>query len=388
MKKRKVSVPLGQSTSRVMRSAVSPSDSPQSDLDPVALGNPMDQDGDAVSTYSNRLLSSSMVYMGVQCISDEPNEVVSTSTCVALLRKDRDARLAQRRKLSLHGVICRPVYTAPSFLACSSFRILGPTRIPPPSCIEQSLVLPAVLSFAFPLFPVLDSVFMPPPSCDAESLVLPSALSFAYGSDPPVNCAPVPRAVSSSDFLLLTKPLLCSMNFHFRFCVLIPFLVLLLCVNTTMAMPTFAQSELTVCALNANGLMGPVKLEIISLLLMKLAPLFFALSETKTRTNAASNLQISNYEVFEEKAVPCASPSTLAKWGIILGVRKDIQVVARVPLNLEPLKGRVVCVDVVVSSLSSSSTSFIHHVFAVYAPCDPGADNLSLNFWPCLIDVV
>ncbi|KAF8220851.1 hypothetical protein L208DRAFT_1331387 [Tricholoma matsutake] len=154
-----------------------------------------------------------------------------------------------------------------------------------------------------------------------------------------------------------------------------------------MAMPTFAQSELMVCALNANGL-SPVKLAIISLLLMKLAPLFFALSETKTQTNAASNLQISNYEVFEEKAVLCASPSTLVKWGIILGVRKDIQIVAHVPLNLEPLKGCVVCVDVVVSSLSSSSTSFIHRVFAVYAPCDPGADNLSLNFWPCLTDVV
>ncbi|KAF8225752.1 hypothetical protein L208DRAFT_1305019 [Tricholoma matsutake] len=155
-----------------------------------------------------------------------------------------------------------------------------------------------------------------------------------------------------------------------------------------MAMPTFAQSELMVCALNANGLMSSVKLAFIGLLLMMLAPHFFALSETKTQTNAASNLQISNYEVFEEKAVPCASPSTLAKWGIILGVWKDIQIVARVPLNLKPLKGHVVCVDVVVPSLSSSSTSFIHHVFAVYAPCDPGADDLSLDFWPCLTDVV
>jgi hypothetical protein len=61
--------------------------------------------------------------------------------------------------------------------------------------------------------------------------------------------------------------------------------------------------------------------------------------------------------------------------------------VAHIPLNLEPLKGHVICVDVVVSSLSSSS-SFIHHVFSVYAPCDPGADDLSLNFWPCLTDVV
>ncbi|KAF8233569.1 hypothetical protein L208DRAFT_1266156 [Tricholoma matsutake] len=155
-----------------------------------------------------------------------------------------------------------------------------------------------------------------------------------------------------------------------------------------MAMPMFAQSELAVCALNANGLTSPVKLAIIGPLLMKLAPHFFALSATKTQTNAASNLQISNYEVFEEKGVPCASPSTLAKWGIILGVWKDVQIVARVPLKLEPLKGRVLCVDVIVPTLSSSSTSFIHHVFAVYAPCDPGADDLSLNFWTCLTDVV
>ncbi|KAF8232103.1 hypothetical protein L208DRAFT_1273871, partial [Tricholoma matsutake] len=78
-------------------------------------------------------------------------------------------------------------------------------------------------------------------------------------------------------------------------------------------------SELSVCALNANGLMSPVKLAFISLLLMKLAPHFFALSETKTQTNTASNLQISGYEIFEEKAVPCTAPSHLVKWGIILG---------------------------------------------------------------------
>jgi hypothetical protein len=57
------------------------------------------------------------------------------------------------------------------------------------------------------------------------------------------------------------------------------------------------------------------------------------------------------------------APSTLVKWGIILGVQKDIQIVARVPLNLEPLEGCIVCVDIVVPSLSSFSTSFIHHVF-------------------------
>ncbi|KAF8229317.1 hypothetical protein L208DRAFT_1287319, partial [Tricholoma matsutake] len=153
-------------------------------------------------------------------------------------------------------------------------------------------------------------------------------------------------------------------------------------------MPTSAQSEISVCALNSNDLMNPVKLAFIGPLLMKLAPHFFALLETKTHSNAASNLPISNYEIFEEKAVQCAAPSLLAKWGIILGVQKDLQIVAHVPLNHEPLKGHVVCVDVIIPSLSSSSSSFIHCVFSVYAPCDPGADELSHKFWPCLMDVV
>ncbi|KAF8237619.1 hypothetical protein L208DRAFT_1246295, partial [Tricholoma matsutake] len=161
-----------------------------------------------------------------------------------------------------------------------------------------------------------------------------------------------------------------------------------LLVNTTVALPTHAQSELSVCALNTNGLMSPVKLAFIGPLLMKLSPHVFALSETKTQTNAAANLLIHNYEIFEEKAVPCTAPSHLAKWGIILGVCKDLQIVARVPLNHKPLMGCVVCVDVIIPSLSPLSSPFIHHIFSVYAPCDPGADDLSSNFWPCLMDMV
>jgi hypothetical protein len=264
-KKRKVSVPLDPSTSHVMCSAASPPPaSTLPDLDPVPQGNPMDQDGDTVSTNSNCLLLSSTVYVGIQCISDEPNEVGSTLTCVASLREDHNARLAQQRKSSLHGAIHHPVYTVPSFPAFSSFHFLGPIRMPP--------------------------------SCYGESMVLPPVLSSAYSSDLLVNCALVPQVVFSSNFLLLTKPpypLSCTLNFHCQIRVLITFLILLLFVNTTMAMPTFAQSELMVCALNTNGLMSPVKLALIGPLLMKLAPHFFALSETKTWTNAVSNLQIS-----------------------------------------------------------------------------------------------
>lgn len=59
-----------------------------------------------------------------------------------------------------------------------------------------------------------------------------------------------------------------------------------------------------------------------------------------------------------------------------------------VQLDHAPLRGHVIGVNIVVPSLSSSSSSFVHRVFAVYAPCYPGADDLSLKFWPCLTDVV
>jgi len=144
----------------------------------------------------------------------------------------------------------------------------------------------------------------------------------------------------------------------------------------------------TVCELNTNGLMSPVKLAFIGPLLMKLSPHIFALSGTKTQTNAAANLLIHNYEIFEKKAVPCAAPLLLAKWEIILGVHKDLQIVAHVPLNHKSLIGRVVCVDVIIPSLSPLSSPFIHHIFSAHAPCGPSADDLSRNFWPCLMDMV
>lgn len=160
-KKRKISVPLDPSMSRVTCSALSPPASTLPDLDPVPQGNLMDQDGDTVSTNSSRSLLSSTVYVGIRRISDEPNEVGSTLTCVVSLREDHDARLAQRRKLSLCGAICHPVYAVPSFPAFLSFHFLGPIRMPP--------------------------------SCYRESVVPPHVLFSAYSSDLLVNCAPVSR---------------------------------------------------------------------------------------------------------------------------------------------------------------------------------------------------
>ncbi|KAF8227565.1 hypothetical protein L208DRAFT_1296155 [Tricholoma matsutake] len=234
-----------------------------------------------------------------------------------MLKADRDAQLTLQRNLSLHGTAHCPIYVAPSFPAFSFLNILNPVCASLPCYGEPSV------------FPVLS-----PDCCLGEQLVNPALLSLILAVPCSSYCTKTPCSFSC------VSPL--SIEFHY----LLLFLVLLLLVNTTVALPTLVQSELSICVLNTNGLMSPVKLALIGPLLMKLSPHIFTLLETKTQTNAAANLLIHNYEIFEEKAVPCAAPSHLAKWGIILVVHKDLQIVTHVPLNHKPLMDHVVCVDV------------------------------------------
>lgn len=160
--------------------------------------------------------------------------------------------------------------------------------------------------------------------------------------------------------------------------------VLSIILPVVLAQPTPPQSQVTILALNANGLVSPVKLALIGPLIAKVAPHFFAISETKTRSNAGNNLPISNYEIFEENRVPCSTNH--GKWGIVLGIRKDIQVISRINLTHSTFCGRVIAIDIVIPC--SGSASFIHRLFAVYAPCDPGLDEISKDFWPHLTDLV
>jgi hypothetical protein len=129
-------------------------------------------------------------------------------------------------------------------------------------------------------------------------------------------------------------------------------LVLLFLVNITSAMPATPQSLISMCALNANGLVYPVKLVFIGAMITNMLPHIFTITETKTMSNAGSGLPIINYKIFEENSVQCAE-TQCGKWGIVLGVCKDIQVVSCIPLVHAFLKGRVAVVDVVIPSTAS-----------------------------------
>lgn len=78
--------------------------------------------------------------------------------------------------------------------------------------------------------------------------------------------------------------------------------------------------------------------------------------------------------------------SLLAKWSVILGIHKNIQVVVCVPLNHTSLWGCVIALDIAIPL--SSNALFIHQVFAIYALCDSDLDELSHNFWLQLTNII
>jgi hypothetical protein len=67
----------------------------------------------------------------------------------------------------------------------------------------------------------------------------------------------------------------------------------------------------------------------------------------------------------------------LYKWGIVVGICKDLQISQRVVISHPSLAGCVIAIDFVLGT--SSGRGFIHRFIGVYAPWNPGsADN---DFW-------
>ncbi|KAF5380096.1 hypothetical protein D9615_006221 [Tricholomella constricta] len=293
----------------------------------------VDDDFDLVSAKSLLFTSSSLVDGGYRHVSTAP-EVSPLIRVAASTLKQRNERAVGLRGWKDGFAARLSTYIFPAF---SNFRQLHhPALYHPLSC-------------SAPPLPCAISTCLPPPSCVPY-------LSFR-------------SLATRSTFLCRVLILLLLFSFA---------------VNVTMAMPVPAQTSVSMLALNANGLVSPVKLTNIGALIMKVLPHIFVISETKTRSNAGSQLQVSNYEIFDENGVQCAA-SNRGKWGIVLGVRKDIQVVSRIPIIYDALRGRVAVVDIIIPS---ATAPFIHRIFAVYAPCDPNVDRLSRDFWPNITSMV
>jgi len=84
----------------------------------------------------------------------------------------------------------------------------------------------------------------------------------------------------------------------------------------------------------------------------------------------------SDYNICEETGVKTDNHH-LYKWGIVVGIHKDLQILQRVAISHSSLVGCVITIDFVLGT--SSGHGFIHHFVGVYALWNPGsADN---DFW-------
>ncbi|KAJ7816163.1 hypothetical protein B0H14DRAFT_3744213 [Mycena olivaceomarginata] len=113
-------------------------------------------------------------------------------------------------------------------------------------------------------------------------------------------------------------------------------------------------------------------------------PHAFVLSESKTNSKTGPNLPNGDYNIFEEPGVQSDNFHTY-KWGVAVGIRKNIQSAQRVAITTASLRGRVVAVDIVLPT--TTGQGFIHRMIGAYAPWDPGFPD-TRDFWPDLTALV
>jgi hypothetical protein len=103
------------------------------------------------------------------------------------------------------------------------------------------------------------------------------------------------------------------------------------------AMSTHAHT-LSIYALNANGFVSPLKIHHVSNVIHSRRPHIFVISETKTSAKMGTKLFTLRYNVYEETGIHCTNHH-ISKWGVIVGVRNDIQVSQPVGISHVSLSG-------------------------------------------------
>ena len=142
--------------------------------------------------------------------------------------------------------------------------------------------------------------------------------------------------------------------------------------------PPASTSMLSIYALNANGLVKPIKLHHVNSVIKMRNPQVFVIGETKTKSKLSKSLPYSEYDIYEEEGVG-AENHHIFKWGIVVGIRKDLQVVQRLQITQQSLKGRVVAIDIILPTPGGKCIP--HRIIGCYAPWNPGETDLNKHFW-------
>ncbi|KAF8157252.1 hypothetical protein B0H34DRAFT_675560 [Crassisporium funariophilum] len=144
------------------------------------------------------------------------------------------------------------------------------------------------------------------------------------------------------------------------------------------AMPMSRTATLSIYALNANGLVQPVKVNHINKVIKTMKPHAFILGETKTKSKLSKSLPYSEYDIYEEPG-ESAENHHIFKWGIVVGIGKDIQVTQRLEIIDQSLKGRVIALDLILPT--TDGRCIPHRLIGSYAPWNPGEEGVGKPFW-------
>ena len=149
--------------------------------------------------------------------------------------------------------------------------------------------------------------------------------------------------------------------------------------------PAASTSTLSIYALNANGLVKPVKLNHINNAIKMRSPQAFVIGETKTKSKLSKSLPCLDYEIYEEDGIQ-AENHHIFKWGIVVGVRKNsLQIVQRLQIQQQSLKGRVIAIDVILPTPNGGGIP--HRIIGCYAPWNPGETDVNRDFWEDLTNL-
>ena len=91
------------------------------------------------------------------------------------------------------------------------------------------------------------------------------------------------------------------------------------------SVPLSATSTFTIYSLNSNGMVQPVKVNHFKSVIGARRPHVFVVNETKTKSKLGSSLPSSDYNIYEEPG-ECAEGHHIFKWGVVVGIQKDLQV--------------------------------------------------------------
>ena len=156
-------------------------------------------------------------------------------------------------------------------------------------------------------------------------------------------------------------------------------------VQMTQAFSPSSTSTLSIYALNANGLVKPVKLNHINSVIKARSPQAFVIGETKAKSRLTKSLPFLDYEIFEEEGLPTENHH-IFKWGIVMGIRKNsLQIMQRLEIEQQSLRGRVITIDVILPT--PNGRGIPHRLIGCYAPWNPGETDLNKHFWNDLTDL-